>query len=664
MDEDFKPEKKLTEYFQKNPSLHRELLELWREYPLKKSIVIDLLELQKYGQVGLYYVDRLLAKPRAALSDFESSLHELSPSETREELLRNVVFRFKNVTRKLPIRQIRSTDLNRLIAFDGVVRSVSQVKPKISTAVFKCQNCGDPVRVPQRSTKLENPTEGICHKCGEKARWQIDLESTRYINAQRVVVQEFQEGLRASEQPYSIEVELLDDLCSLVNAGSRATISGIPRVVEKDKRQLGVDTIIEGNWVDLGEQSFTDMVVTEDEERTIRELAGKSDILHRVASSIAPSIYGHEVVKSAISLQLFGGVDRIRGANRTRGDIHVLLLGDPGIAKSQLLDFVAAISPRGVSASGGQSTNAGLTCSAKQDSNGDWTLEGGALVLADGGHCCIDEFDKMNRDDRAAIHKALEQQRLEVNKAGLNAIMMTRCSCLAAANPKAGRWDPYGNISEQIDLPPSLLSRFDLIFIMRDVPEGAMDDKIASHILSGGDIPDGIEPDLLRKYIAVAKRSVRPDRSPEANEIIKSFYLRLRGLNKDGTIPITPRKLEDLKRLTEASARMRLRDIADAHDAAVAVSIVEACLRDVAFDSKTGKFDIDRVISNVSGQQRSDIGIIVGMMRLHEKPMYMADIYLAVGDKLSKEKVDIAIEKMQMNAIAFIRPDKMVELMK
>lgn len=653
---------KLREFFRRNSATKRELAELWRLYPEKKSLTIDFKELEKAGKAGIYYADKLLSKPKGILPDFEAVLHELSPISIRDDLLRNVTFRFKNVPRKVAIRSIRSTDLNKLLCFDGVVRMVSQVKPKISTAVFKCQGCGEAVRVPQRSTKMEYPTEGICHHCGERARWAIDLEVTRYINCQRIVVQEFQEGLRSSEQPYSIDVELLDDLCSMLNAGSRATISGLPRVVEKDKKSLSVDTIIEGNWVDLGEQSFTDMTVTEEEEKVIHELSQSSDILHRIASSIAPSIYGHETVKSAIALQLFGGVSRVRGGNRTRGDIHIMLLGDPGIAKSQLLDFVSATSPRGVSASGGQSTNAGLTCAARQNSEGDWMLEGGALVLADSGHCCIDEFDKMNKDDRAAIHKAMEQQRLEVNKAGLSAILMTRCSILAAANPKSGRWDPYGNISEQIDLPPSLLSRFDLIFIMRDVPEGGMDDRIASHILQGDNVEDGIEPGLLRKYIAVAKRSCKPSRSPEANEIIKQFYLRLRGLNKDGTVPITPRKLEDLKRLTEASARMRLHDVADEVDARVATTIVEACLREVAFDTRTGKFDIDRVISNVSGRQRSDISIVIGALKVYGQPMSVASIYTAVGESLSKEAIDVAVEKMSQNAMIVIGNDKLIKL--
>jgi replicative DNA helicase Mcm len=475
-------------------------------------------------------------------------------------------------------------------------------------------------------------------------------------------MQEFQEGLKASEQPYTIDVELLDDLTGIVNAGSRVNMSGIPRVVEKAKKDLIVDLIIETNWLDLGEQSFTDMVITEAEEYAIKEMASKADVLHRIASSIAPSIYGHEVVKSAIALQLFGGVTRQRGKNRTRGDIHILLLGDPGVAKSQLLDFVSATSPRGVSASGGQSTNAGLTCAAKQSPDGDWMLEGGALVLADGGHCCIDEFDKMDKNDRAAIHVAMEQQKIDVNKAGLNSTLMTRCSVLAAANPKSGRWDPYGNISEQIDMPPSLLSRFDLIFIMRDVPEGTLDDMIAGHILEGNDIPDGIEPDILRKYIALAKREVTPTRSPEANAVIKKYYLRIRKMNTDGTIPITARKIEDIKRLCEASARMRLQPVATAEDAEVAIRIIDTCLREVAFDQGTGKFDIDRVVSNVSGSQRKDISAVHAALKSFGGAMSYPDLYNACAELLNKEQVDTAVEKMRENVIVAVSSDKKVRI--
>lgn len=659
--EEFTPELKLIEFFKRDQQ-KRELLELFRLYPEKKTVVVDFLSLQAFGREGLYYCDSLLTRPRAVLPDFENALHELAPKALQEELLRNVTFRFKNIPRKVMIRAIRSTDLNRFITFDGVARMVGQVKPKISMAIFDCSNCSHSVRVMQRTTKLEYPTDGTCAACGERAKWEINLERSAYVNSQKLVMQEFQEGLKASEQPYTIDVEMLDDLCGIINAGSRVSITGIPRVIEKGKKDLMVDLIIESNWLDLGDQSFNDIEITEAEEEEIRALASDKNILHRFASSIAPSIYGHEIVKSAIALQMFRGVTRQRGKNRTRGDIHILLLGDPGIAKSQLLDFTAATTPRGVSASGGQSTNAGLTCAAKQSPDGDWMLEGGALVLADGGICCIDEFDKMSKDDRAAIHKAMEQQKIDVNKAGLNSTLMTRCSVLAAANPKSGRWDPFGNIGEQIDLPPSLLSRFDLIFIMRDVPEPELDARIAGHILRGDDIPDGLDPEMMRKYIALAQRTVKPERDAVADQVLTNYYLKLRRSNKDGTVPITPRKLEDLKRLTEASARLRLSEVATEDDANIAVMVVDACLRDVAYDPKTGNYDIDRVISNVSGAQRKEIEVVHTFLKSSGKPMCYADIYLGCQEYLTKEAVDRAIGKMSDNVMVSVSADKKVTL--
>ena len=658
-EEPFNPLPKLEQFFKLDPQ-RKEIAELFRLFPHKKSIIIDFLELQKFGKTGLYYCDHLLSRPKRILSDFEAVLHDIAPPKIRDDLLRVVTFRFRNVPRKVPIRALRSTDLNHLIAIDGITRMVGQVKPKISTAIFRCSNCPHTVRVVQRTTKLEYPQETMCSQCGERAKWTIDLEVSRYTNSQKLMMQEFQDGLKATEQPYMIDVEVLEDMCGLVNAGARVTITGIPRVIEKKRGDLGVDLIIETNWVELGEQSFSDMEVTSQEEDQIRAIVADGNVLEKVAASIAPSIYGHNVVKQAIALQMFGGVSRERKKNRTRGDIHILLLGDPGIAKSQLLDFAAAVSPRGVSASGGQATNAGLTCAAKQSSDNDWMLEGGALVLADGGICCIDEFDKMNKDDRASIHKAMEQQKLDVNKAGLNATLMTRCSVLAAANPKSGRWDPYGNIGEQIDLPPSLLSRFDLIFIMRDVPEKDADSRIARHILGGYDVENGIEPELFQKFVALARRTVKPKLDSDGDAMIHDYYLRLRNMNSDGTVPITPRKIEDLKRLSEASARVNLREVATVADAAVAIRIVDACLRDVAVDPRTGKYDIDRVISNVSGAQRKDMAIVQSALKA-KGSMTVTDLYLACTE-LNKEQIDRAIEKMQENVMVAVTRDKMVML--
>jgi replicative DNA helicase Mcm len=440
-------------------------------------------------------------------------------------------------------------------------------------------------------------------------------------------------------------------------------VNGVLKIVEGKRGSLVVDTLIEANSVELGDQSYTDIEISDADIKCIKELACLPNVHEVVAQAIAPSIFGHALVKTALVLQLFSGVTHVEKSSRIRGDIHILLLGDPGIAKSQMLDFISLVSPRGVKAMGGQSTGCGLTCSAKQDGNGDWALEGGALVIADGGLCCIDEFEKMDKDDRAAIHGAMEQQKIDVNKAGINATLMTRCSILAAANPKSGRWDMYKNLTEQIDLPGSLLSRFDLIFILRDVPDGRVDDQIAEHILEGGDSTTELSIELLRKYIAYARREVSPKRTKEANAIIKDFYLKLRGLSKDGAVPITPRKLEDLKRLSEASARVRLSPHVEEIDAKVAVQLVDACLRDVAYDAKTGKFDIDKVICNTSSAQRSHIAIVKNALQCRGGPMTRVDVYTACLQYLNKQEVDIAIDKMQENCWISVSRDDMVKLL-
>ena len=625
-----------------------------QHYPHQLSIVIDYKELQKCGHIGLKMADRLKTDPKYTVACLENAFFEVARSTIGDELankiLREVKFRFVNLPWKKPIRMVRANDVNCFLAFEGICRMVSAVKPKITTAVFRCKHCGNTVRVPQRTRILEYPEAAECSHCNSSTKWVHDVSLDTLANVQFVTIQEFHEGLKASEQPHSIGVELLDDLCGVVNAGYRTTINGVLRVIEGKGRSLVVNTVVEANMIELGDQTFTDIQIGDEDIETIKLLSKLPNIHEILAASIAPSIYGHDLVKTALVLQLFGGVTRIEKSSRIRGDIHMLLLGDPGIAKSQMLDYISLVSPRGVKASGGQSSSVGLTCAAKQDANGEWTLEGGALVLADGGLCAIDEFDKMEKEDRAAIHGAMEQQKIDVNKAGMNATLMTRCSILAAANPKSGRWDMFKNLSEQVELPPSLLSRFDLIFILRDIPNGLTDDKIADHILEGaGTSGDAVPLELLRKYIAYARREVQPKRNKEANTIIKEFYLKLRGMGKDGTVPITPRKLEDLKRLTEASARVRLSPVAEELDAKIAVQLVDACLRDVAYDAKSGVWDIDRVICNTSSAQRSHIALVKDALTGYGRPMPLADLYLAVINHLTKSEVDSSVERMQMN---------------
>ena len=323
-----------------------------------------------------------------------------------------------------------------------------------------------------------------------------------------------------------------------------------------------------------------------------------------------------------------------------RGDIHMLLVGDPGVAKSQMLQYVIKLSPRGIYTSGKSSTSAGLTATAVKDEFGDgrWTLEAGALVLADMGIAAVDEMDKMAKEDRSALHEAMEQQSISIAKAGITATLRTRCSLLGAANPKMGRFDSFAPIAEQINMPPSLLSRFDLIFIMEDNPDQTIDRAISEHILKSHNVgeilehhqrnpidgydasaiekalapvtPD-IDPKIFRKYIAYSKRNCFPILTEEAKERLVEYYLKLRGYADDNKpVPVTARQLEALVRLSEASARMRLSDSIRPEDAERVIAIVDACLRKVAYDADSGSFDIDKLVTGIP-KQRKDLYRII-----------------------------------------------------
>ncbi|MFB6185414.1 MAG: ATP-binding protein, partial [Halobacteriaceae archaeon] len=336
--------------------------------------------------------------------------------------------------------------------------------------------------------------------------------------------------------------------------------------------------------------------------------------------------YGYEETKMALILQLFSGVKKeLPDKSRVRGDLHLLLIGDPGTGKSKLLQYIRKIAPRSVYTSGKGSTSAGLTAAAVRDDFGDgqqWTLEAGALVLADQGIAAVDELDKMDPTDRSAMHEGLEQQEISISKAGINATLKSRCALLGAANPKYGRFDQYEPIAEQIDLEPALISRFDLIFTVTDQPDEDRDEKLAEHILQtnyAGElnthrkqsrtanvseeqinqatetVTPEIESEFLRKYIAYAKKNCYPTMSEAAKQRIQEFYVNLRakGQEEDAPVPVTARKLEAIVRLAEASARVRLADTVTEADAERVIEIVRSCLQDIGVDPETGQFDAD-----------------------------------------------------------------------
>ena len=627
----------------------KEMGEISREYPHKRSLFIDYREIERFGKAGISLADELLDNPGKVLEDVWDAIRndQLIRSKDGKEPPKGINIRFLNLPRKTLIREIRSDDINKFVSVEGILRKTTEVRPRIVEAAFRCP-AGHFTIKKQKYGKFIEPDGCATDGCTFKKLELMPKRST-FVDSQKLRIQESPEGLRGGEQPQTLDVDVTDDLSGKVSPGDRVIINGILRSMQrviKGEKSTVFDIFLECNSIEIAEKEFEEVEIDEKAEDEIRKLSRDPMIYRMITHSIAPTIYGSEDVKQAIALQLFGGIAKeMPDGSRLRGDIHVLLIGDPGIAKSQLLRYVVKLSPRAIYTSGQSSTAAGLTATAVKDEFGEgrWTLEAGALVLADMGVAAVDEMDKMEKGDRSALHEAMEQQSISVAKAGITATLKSRCALLGAANPKYGRFDMFGDLSDQINMPPSLLSRFDLIFIMTDQPEQKRDLAIAEHILkahSTGELiaqhrktpipgvtdeyiqeqlkpvmPD-IEPSLFRKYVAYSKRSCYPMLSAEAKEALVNYYLKLRGIAEPNKpVPVTARQLEALVRLAEASARIRLSDAIEQADAERVIHIVDACLRQIAYDARTGTFDIDKVVTGISKEKRDIVRVIKDAIR-------------------------------------------------
>jgi len=480
--------------------------------------------------------------------------------------------------KKIRIRDIRSEDIGTLISIEGLVLKATEVRPKILEAVFECPFCGHIFSVGQNGRNFINPFE--CESCERKTpNFKLLQSKSKYADTQKIRLQDSPDELKGGELPQAIDINFADDLTGAVSPGNRLIVTGILRSYQRTT-QFGktpfFDIYLDGNSLEIMEDEFEEIRITEDDEKEIERLKGGFNIYEDLKGSIAPSIHGLERIKEAIILQLFGGVSkRMPDKAQLRGNIHTLIVGDPGTAKSNLLLYVAQLVPRGIYAAASSSSGVGLTAAAVRDSgfgDGRWTIEAGTLVLADKGIAAVDEFEKLKDEDQETLYEALEQQTVTIAKAGMNAKLNARCALLAAANPKHGRFDRYEAISAQIGISPVLLSRFDLIFSLQDRPNEEKDRKMAKHITSAhllgeiitrGEEKEGfeefkpkIERDLLRKYISKAKK-ITPQLSDEAIEKFEEFYIGLRsqGYEDDSPVPVTARQLEALIRLGEARAR-------------------------------------------------------------------------------------------------------------
>ncbi len=625
-----------------------------------KFVVVDFADLSKFD---LDLANELLENPEDTIKAAELAVEQFDLEGIKEFKVR-----FTNLpeNQKIMIRNVRSKHIGKFMYVDGVVRQKSDVRPQVTAAKFECPVCGNIINVLQLDSNFKEPS-----KCGCGRKGKFMLLSKELVDAQGIVLEEVPESLEGGEQPKRINIFLKDDLVSPLserktNPGSKISIVGsikeVPIILKTGSKSTRSDLMVEANYVEAIEETFYEVEISEEDEEKIKELSKDPELYAKLVDSAAPSIYGYEKVKEALLLQLVGGVRKIRSDKVvSRGDTHILLVGDPGSGKSAMLKRISTISPKGRYVSGMGASGAGLTASVVRDEFlKGWSLEAGALVLASNGLCCIDEMDKMVPEDRAAMHEALEQQTVSISKANIQATLISRTTVLAAANPKFGRFDPYGIIAEQIDLPPTLINRFDLIFTIKDLPDETKDEKMASHILKLHQTPDFYEPEIptefLRKYIAYAKQKIIPNITDEALNEIKDFYLKMRtsGGVEEGikAIPISARQLEALVRLAEASARLRLSDKVTKQDARRAIELVEYCLMEVGLDRETGKIDIDRIATGISASQRSHISVIKEVIDDLEnkvgKTIPIDDIIEESKNKgISEEKVEEVLEKLK-----------------
>jgi replicative DNA helicase Mcm len=607
--------------------------------------------------------EALISNPEEVMQLMEVALEDTG-------LIKTPRIRFNDLpeTQKVKIRTIRAEHLNKFIFFEGLIRQASEVRPQVVNAKFECPSCGTVISVLQIEKKFREPSRCSCGRKG-----QFRLVSKVMVDAQRLVIEESPESLIGGEQPRRMNVFLKEDLVEPImeektTPGSKVRILGIlkevPVPLPSGAISTRFDLAVEASNIIPLETTYEELDVSEEDERQIEELAADPEVFTKLRDSIAPSIWGYKEIKEALVLQMFAGVRKISDDGTvSRGDIHLFLIGDPGVAKSVTLKFISNIAPKGRYIVGKAATGAGITATVVKDEFlKGWSLEAGAMVLANKGVVCIDEIEKMDATDRSAMHEALEQQTVTISKANVQATLSAQTSVLAAGNPKFGRFEPLQSITEQIDLPPALINRFDLIFVQRDLPNATQDDAIATHVLNmhqrKDPIPD-ISKDLFKKYVAYAKQKIEPALTTKAVDEIKNFYVKMRKASMEGesrSIAISARQLQGLVRLAEAHAKSRLSHTVDPVDAQVAIRLTNYYLMQVGYDPETKTFDIDRFTSKVSSSQRSKIVLVRESIKKledkHGKQVPM-DILREELKEMSDTEFEDSIEKLKKSGDVF-----------
>jgi len=596
-----------------------------------KYIVVDYNDLVLFPIIESHFNK----DPDQILDAFSRAIKEILKErfpDYAEKIKHDIRARIANFPVQRSLRQINSEIITKMTSVSGMVVRSSEVKPLAKEVTYKCLD-----KHISKFTLLDGMSLNASVKCQtpncKHTSLAIIPEASRFIDFQILRLQELPEDLPPGQLPHYVNVSIKQDLVDYARPGDRIVLTGIVRI--EQERISGVSKSesalyrlrMDGNNVEfIGGKGIKSSRRTEreeispDEEKLVKSLAKNPDIYDRLIASFAPHIKGHALFKEAILLLIVGSTQRVlTDGTKIRGDINVFLVGDPGTAKSEMLKFCARIAPRGLYTSGRGSTAAGLTAAVVRDASGIFMLEAGAVVLGDQGLVCIDEFDKMRPEDRSALHEVMEQQSASIAKGGIVATLNARTSILAAANPMFGKYDIFKNIYENVNLPIPLLTRFDLVFIVRDIPSQEKDRNIAQHIISqhgfsGTDTTSLIDIDILTKYLSYAKRG-EPALTKEAENLIMEFYLKMRnisGEDKENMITITPRQLEGLIRLATARARLLLKNQVEGEDADRAIYLFNEMLKNSGTDVNTGKVDI----GVLQGRPKSEVSKLQMFMEI------------------------------------------------